>query len=86
MNKNAKEAFHWIIHILRKNKVPFRISGGLAVNAYGSKRELADIDIDIPDIYIMRLLSFFRDYKYKGPNHYKDKEWDCYAISINYKD
>ena len=85
MNLNAREAFHWIVKILKDNKVPFRISGGLAVNAYGSKRDLADIDIDIPDKSIDKLLPLFKGFRYIGPNHYKDNEWDCYAISINYK-
>ncbi len=85
MNRNAKEAFHWIIKILRKHKVPFRISGGLAANVYGSKRDLADIDIDVPDKEIVRLIPLFKRYKIIGLKHYKGKEWDVNFISINYK-
>lgn len=81
----SREAFQWIVRILRKNKIPFRISGGLAARTYGSSRKLADIDIDVPDNKIKKLLPFFADYKYKGPNNYKDNEWDCYGISIDYK-
>jgi len=85
MNKHAPEALKWIVNILKTNKFPFRISGGLAVKIYGSKRDLYDIDIDIPDKAIIKLLPLFEEFKYKGPKRYKDNEWDCYAISINYK-
>ena len=54
MNKHAPEALKWIVNILKTNKVPFRISGGLAVKIYGSKRDLDDIDIDIPDKAIIK--------------------------------
>lgn len=83
MDKNAKAAFHWIARILRKNKVPFRISGGLAANSYGSERELVDIDIDVPDDALMKLMPLLKKFKFAGPNHYKDGEWDVNSISID---
>ena len=70
---------------MRKQKIPFRISGGLAVNAYGSKRKLYDIDIDVPDNALKRLLPSFKKFKVNGPKHYRDKEWDVNYLSINYK-
>ena len=85
MNKNAPEALRWIVNILRKNKIHFRISGGLAVNAYGSKRNLADIDIEIHDKDFEKILHFIKDYKYIGPNKYKDNEWDILGLAIDYK-
>lgn len=45
MTKNTKEALKWMVSILRKYKIPFQISGGLAAKIYGSDRKLADIDI-----------------------------------------
>mgnify|MGYP001612639666 CR=1 FL=1 len=46
-SRNTKEAFLWIVGILKNNDVPFRISGGLAARLYGTKRKLADIDLEI---------------------------------------
>ncbi len=82
--KRPKEAFHWIVKILRKNKVPFRVTGGLAVNCYGVKRKLFDIDIDVPDYALQKLMPFFKKFKLTGPTHYKDKEWDVNYLSIDY--
>lgn len=85
MNKNIQQAFHWIIKILRIKKIPFRISGGLAAYSYGSKRDIHDIDIDLPDKEIEKLMPLLRKFKVIGPNYYKDKEWEVYYISIDYK-
>ena len=79
-----KQAFHWIVTILRKNKIPFRVTGGLAVNSYGVKRKLFDIDLDVPDSALQKLMPFFKKFKVTGPTHYKDKEWDVNYLSIDY--
>ena len=85
MNKNAPEALKWIVDILRKNKIPFRISGGLAVRAYGSKRDLVDIDIEIRDKDFEKILPFIKKFKYVGPNKYRDYELDTIGLAIDYK-
>ena len=56
-SRHTKEAFEWIISILRNHKIPFEIIGGFAARLYGSRRMLADIDIDIPKKKIKRILS-----------------------------
>lgn len=54
--RKTKEACIWIMNILNKNKIPYRIEGGFAAKIYGSKRTLADIDIDIPDKCFKKIL------------------------------
>lgn len=84
--RQTKKAFNWIISILEKNKIKYRVSGGFAARFYGAKRHLADIDIELPRNSIEKLLPEIQDYVVKGPNWYKDKEWDCYAVELKYKD
>ena len=84
MKKNSKEALQWIIKILRTQRIPFRITGGLAANSYSSKRKLFDIDIDIPDKALISLVPLFKNDKIIGPKHYHDPEWDVNYISVDY--
>lgn len=83
--KKTKEAFDWIVGLLRKHKIPFQISGGFAANIYGSKRPLADIDIDLPDKKIYDIQSDVKKFTIYGPRRYKDKEFDLLLMTLKYK-
>lgn len=83
--RRTKNAFNWIVAILRKNKIPFQINGGLAARIYGSRRPLADIDIDIPEKRFQEILPCIRKYIAFGPARYKDKNWDLFLATLRYK-
>ncbi|MDO8584356.1 MAG: hypothetical protein Q7R83_04215 [bacterium] len=85
MMKNNKEAFHWIISILRKNKVDFHVTGGLAAKVYGSPRPLADIDIELHDEDLKKILPSVKPYIVQGPAKYHDDQFDIYGMSLRYK-
>jgi len=72
MLKNTENAFKWIVGILKKNNIPFQISGGLAARLYGSSRPLFDIDIDILDSSINKLAPLVQDYITYGPERFCD--------------
>ena len=84
--KNSKVAFIWIINILKKHKMPFMISGGLAARIYGSKRPLYDIDIEVPDEFVYKLELFVKDYITFGPKKYLDKTFYLLLMRLNYKE
>lgn len=83
--KQEKEAFHWIISILRKNKVDFHVTGGLAAKVYGSNRPLADIDIELHDEDLKKILPAVQQYLVQGPAAYRDDQFDIYGMSLRYK-
>jgi hypothetical protein len=83
--KNTEVAFKWIVEILEKHKVQFRISGGLAARAYGSERPLADIDIDIPDDKFQDIIEDVRGYIIEGPERFIDENWDIYLMTLNFE-
>lgn len=83
--RKTKEAFIWIISILRKHKIPFHITGGFAANIYGSTRALADIDIEISNENIHAIQSEVKQYIIYGPQRYKDDEFDLLLMTLKYK-
>lgn len=83
--KNVKDAFLWILGILRKYKIPFQITGGFAANIYGSDRPLADIDIDIPDGKIFEIQNDVKEFIIYGPKRYKDEEFDLLLMTLDYR-
>ena len=85
LSKKTEEALKWIVGILNKHNIVFRISGGFAAKIYGSNRELADIDIGIKEDEFAKILSEIEPFLVDGePGHYKDDEWDLLGARINY--
>jgi hypothetical protein len=83
--KKTKESFYRIVGILRKYKIPFQISGWFAAKIYGSPRSLNDIDIDIPDKYMLDMLPDVRKYIIYGPSRYHDGAFDLLLTTLRYK-
>lgn len=83
--QNTKEALRWIVKILRKRHVSFQISGGLAAQLHGSSRPLVDIDIDIPQKKFDAILPDVKACLIFGPQRFKDKQWDLFLMTLNYK-
>ena len=83
--KDTKKAFLWITRILKKKRISFKILGGFAARVYGVKRELADIDIEVKDKDIIKLIQIVKPYIIFGPAcRYKDKNWDLNLMTLKY--
>jgi hypothetical protein len=83
--RNAEKTFGWIVGVLRKNNVPFVVTGGLAGKSYGSPRPLNDIDIDIHDKDFDLILDEIKPYVVFGPAHYQDERWDLLLATLNHE-
>jgi len=83
--RKTKEAFTWIIGILKEHKIPFQITGGFAANIYGSNRVLVDIDIGIPDEKIFEIQNRVKKFIIYGPKRYKDNVFDLLLMTLKYK-
>ena len=87
--RNTKAAFLWIINILKKHKVPYQITGGFAAKIYGVKRELADIDIEVPeekyDDAFDNLRKDVKPFIVFGPKRYKKEGFNVFLMTLKYK-
>jgi len=83
-NRASEKAFKWIVGILENHNLPFQITGGLAARAYGSRRPLNDIDIDISDDGFYQILPDVRGYVIFGPERFVDEHFDLLLMTLRY--
>ncbi len=83
--RNTKQAFLWITNILEENNIKYKISGGFAARIYGSKRRLADIDVEVLKKDIKKIYKIVNDFVIYKPQQYKDENWDLTLMTIKYK-
>lgn len=81
---NAQDALKWITNLLSQYDIQYQIQGGLAAKAYGAKRDLADIDIDISHAGFKIIADIVKQYISYGPAQYKDDNWDLSLITLSY--
>ena len=85
MQEKTLKALHWIVGILDKHSIPYRIGGGFAAYAYGADRPVNDIDISLSGEYFPVIVSEVSQYITAGPEHYKNTKWDCDSLSLEYE-
>ena len=83
--RDTQAAFKWIVGILRAHDIPFMVSGGLAARAYGATRELADIDIVMPDSRFGEIVPEVKNYITFGPANHVSEDFDVFLLTLNYK-
>ena len=81
---SKKRAFNWIIDILESNNIPYLICGGLAAIAYGSVRELNDIDIYVSKCHYKQVSDQGGKFITFGPERYEDKFWSVDYVQFTY--
>lgn len=86
MEEKTIDALKWIVSILNKNNIPYRIGGGFAAHTYGANRKINDIDFSLSGEYFPIIVSETKDYIISGPKHYSNPKWDCNTLCLNYKD
>ena len=84
MEEKTLNALRWIVGILNKLEVPYRIGGGFAAHIYGSNRPINDIDISLSGKYFSVIVPEVFEYITAGPKHYSNEKWDCDTLSLDY--
>ncbi|MFA7285382.1 MAG: hypothetical protein WC011_00840 [Candidatus Paceibacterota bacterium] len=84
LEEKTINALKWIVGILNKHNIPYRIGGGFAAHVYGSSRPVNDLDFSLPGEYFPIIVSEAKDYITSGPKHYLNAKWDCDTLCLNY--
>jgi len=84
MEEKTLNALRWMVGILNKNKIPYRIGGGFAAHIYGSERPVKDIDITLLGKYFETIIPEVTKYTTAELKHYSDEKWDCDGFSLDY--
>lgn len=84
MEEKPLTALRWIVGILDKHNIPYRIGGGFAAHVYGSSRAVNDIDISLSGVFFPTIVSEVAEYITAGPKHYSNEKWDCDTLSLDY--
>jgi len=82
--EKARAALRWISEVFSENDVSFLIVGGLAANAYGSERELVDIDIWTSGSDFGKACEVVKQYTVIGPTFYRSMKWDAEFVNLDY--
>ena len=84
MQEKTLKALKWIIEILDKHQVPYRVGGGFAAHVYGATRPVNDIDITFPGKYFTIIIPEISEYITYEFGHSKDEKWDCEGLTLEY--
>ncbi len=82
--RHTETALKWIVEILNELKAPFEIDGGMAAAAYGAKRELADIDINVSEEDFYKIVPLVKEYIHFGPQWFRDDHWELLMMTVKY--
>ena len=82
VRQRAAYALAWIVESLGRHNVLYQMVGGLAAEAYGAYRPVADIDIYVP--LATGLLQETRPFTTWWPERYPDETWGISFLRADY--
>ena len=83
LTEAKKKVLKFLVDTLNKNKIAFQVSGGLGAIAYGSKRELRDIDIEINKKNCPVVRELFKELIAEDYQNYKNAEFDAWWMELD---
>ncbi len=83
LTEAKKKVLKFLVDTLNKNKIAFQVSGGLGAIAYGSKRELRDIDIEINKKNCPVVRELFKEFIAEDYQNYKNAEFDAWWMELD---
>lgn len=85
ISENQKKALTRVTNTLKTNNIPFQITGGLAAIAYGCRRNLFDIDIDVSKKDIEKVRKLFKKNISEDLHHLQNGRFDIFVMSLEFE-
>jgi hypothetical protein len=82
ISDNHIQALKLIIPILHEHNITYRVTGGLAGNFYGSQWQLQDIDIEVAQSDINKIVDLFQEYIVVDLMRLVDDEFDLLMLTL----
>lgn len=82
----SNKALEWIVDFLETKNIPYLICGGLAAIAYGSTRQLHDIDLYVSSERYLEVVAFGEEFNSDGPKRLHDANWNVEYVQFFYED
>lgn len=83
LTRKQRQVLKFVVGILQANQIPFQITGGLAAIAYGSRRPLDDIDLDVYQKDIPKVKELFKDWLVEDFHHLQDYNLDLWLMTLS---
>ncbi|HEY9596344.1 MAG TPA: hypothetical protein V6D33_01580 [Cyanophyceae cyanobacterium] len=80
------KALNVLVATFEQNSIEYQFTGGLAGNIYGSAWPLQDIDIDIAQRDIQRVIDIFKDYIIRPFSKFIDEEFELMLLTLEMDD
>ncbi|HEY9653438.1 MAG TPA: hypothetical protein V6C95_22445 [Coleofasciculaceae cyanobacterium] len=75
-----------LVATFEQHSIEYQFTGGLAGNIYGSTWPLQDIDIDVAQIDIPRVIHSFKDYIIRPFSKFIDEEFELMLLTLKMND
>lgn len=75
-------ALRELIDVMEEHQINFVVIGGLAAIAWGARRDLADIDIQVGRDDFAKVAEVFVDKIVQAPRHYETEKWDINQMIV----
>lgn len=82
ISENHLKTLNLVIATFDRHNIPYQATGGLAGNIYGSKWPLHDIDIEVSQRDMAKVVELFKEYTVRPLFRFVDEEFDLMLLGL----
>jgi hypothetical protein len=82
LSPHHHSAITQILNYLEHHKIPYQITGGCAAALYGARRDVVDLDFDVPAAALPQIAEHYALNIIYGPARYIDEHWQVTLLTL----